>query len=87
MDGSRINLKLVLTAAAAFAASAGPAHAYLDPGTGSLILQGVIGSIAGGLVVLRAYWAKISAFLPGRRNGTVAVDDADQETSAAGTEK
>lgn len=30
-----------------------PAQAYIDPGTGTLILQGVIGVIAGGLVFFR----------------------------------
>ncbi len=35
-----------------------PAHAYLDPGTGSMIIHLVIGAIAGGLVTLKIYWAK-----------------------------
>jgi hypothetical protein len=33
-------------------ASLEDAHAYLDPGAGSFILQILIGSIAGGVVVL-----------------------------------
>lgn len=39
-----------------------PAYAYLDPGTGSLILQAAIGTVAGVLVALRIYWQKIKAF-------------------------
>lgn len=31
-----------------------PAHAYLDPGTGSMILQG----LAAGLVALLAFWSR-----------------------------
>jgi hypothetical protein len=31
------------------------AHAYLDPGTASMILQGLIGGIVAGLVVIRMY--------------------------------
>ncbi len=46
-----------------FAVFLSPAQAYLDPGTGSMILQGIIGAIAGALVVLRIYWAKIKLFL------------------------
>ena len=38
---------------------AGPAHAYLDPGTGSIILQAIVGTIAGGLVVIKLYWYRI----------------------------
>ena len=37
----------------------GPAHAYLDPGTGSIILQAIVGTIAGGLVVIKLYWYRI----------------------------
>lgn len=33
----------------------GPAYAYLDPGTGSIMLQAIMGAIAGGLVFGRTY--------------------------------
>lgn len=36
-----------------------PSHAYLDPGTGSMILQVLLGGVAGALVVGKLYWAKI----------------------------
>jgi hypothetical protein len=35
--------------------------AYLDPGSGSFILQLLIAGILGGLVALRMYWGKIKA--------------------------
>lgn len=47
-----------LVAAAGALSFASVAHAYLDPGTGSILLQGLIAAIAGGLVVGRLYWAK-----------------------------
>lgn len=40
-----------------------PAHAYLDPGTGSMIIHLLIGAIAGGLVTLKIYWAKVKGFI------------------------
>lgn len=43
--------------------STGTSHAYLDPGTGSMLLQGLIAGIAGGIVVLKLYWAKVKSFL------------------------
>lgn len=52
-----------------FFAGAGPAQAYLDPGTGSIILQAIIGAIAGGLVALRVYWDRIKSFLKRRNDG------------------
>jgi len=35
-------------------------YAYLDPGTGSYITQLMIGFVAGGLYLLKAYWRKIA---------------------------
>jgi hypothetical protein len=39
-----------------------PAGAYLDPGTGSMIVHLIIGAIAGGLVTLKVYWSKCKRF-------------------------
>jgi hypothetical protein len=47
-------------------ARTGVAHAYLDPGTGSFLLQVLIGSLAGALYVCRLYWTKVKAFLSRR---------------------
>lgn len=45
------------------------AQAYLDPGTGSMILQAVIGAVAGALIVIKLYWYKLVSFFKGRKNG------------------
>jgi len=39
------------------------AHAYLDPGTGSMIIQLVIGSVAALFFTIKLYWQKIKQFL------------------------
>lgn len=36
-----------------------PAHAYLDPGTGSLVFQLLIGAVLGGIVTIKMYWVRI----------------------------
>ncbi|HIG42418.1 MAG TPA: hypothetical protein EYQ14_18030 [Gammaproteobacteria bacterium] len=36
--------------------------AYLDPGTGSLIIQGVIAAIAAAGMTIRLYWYRIRAW-------------------------
>jgi hypothetical protein len=41
---------------------ASPVFAYLDPGTGSMLLQGLIGGIAITLSFLSLYWQKVKAF-------------------------
>ena len=37
--------------------------AYLDPGSGSFILQALIATLAGILVAVNIYWQKIKRFL------------------------
>jgi len=50
------------------------AHAYLDPGTGSIILQGLIAAIAAGLVVIKTYWYKIKKFF-GKKDAKTLEDE------------
>jgi len=38
-------------------------HAYLDPGTGSYIIQILFGALVGGLFILKTYWLKIMAII------------------------
>ena len=51
-----------------------PAHAYLDPGTGSMILQVILGGIAGALVVGKLYWEKVKSLF-GWQDGSDSTDD------------
>ena len=37
-------------------------YAYLDPGSGSLIVQAIVGAIAGGIMFIKLYWEKVKAF-------------------------
>ena len=50
--------------------------AYIDPGTGSLFLQLLLGGIAGFVVILKLYWDKILAFL-----GIRKADSGDAKSS------
>ena len=40
-----------------------PAQAYLDPGSGSLILQLVLSGVAGLFLLLKVYWYKLKSIL------------------------
>ena len=44
-----------------------PAHAYLDPGTGSMILSAVIGLAAAVTLALKMFWYRIVGWLRGAR--------------------
>jgi hypothetical protein len=43
--------------------SSGPAWAYLDPGSGSMLLQVILGGVAAVGVVCKMYWYRIKAAL------------------------
>jgi len=40
-----------------------PVYAYIDPGTGSAIFQGVLAAIAAVAITLKLYWHKILVLL------------------------
>ena len=42
-----------------------PSHAYLDPGTGSIILQSLLAGVAVAIGLLRLYWYRFKAFMSG----------------------
>lgn len=46
-----------------FVLFSGDANAYLDPGTGSILLQGLIAAIVGVSVTARLYWSRIKGML------------------------
>jgi len=46
--------------------TAQPAAAYLDPGTGSYILQMLLGVVFAGLFTLKVYWERITGKLKSR---------------------
>ena len=38
------------------------AHAYIDPGTGSYVLQMIIAGLLGGAYVIKIYWIRVKMF-------------------------
>jgi hypothetical protein len=50
-------------------ASSDSALAYLDPGTGSIILQSLIAGIIGAAAVARMYWQQLKTFMRRRFGG------------------
>lgn len=52
--------------------------AYLDPGSGSYLLQLLIASLMGGLLIARAYWGRIRGFF-GRLFGRTQSDEKHED--------
>ncbi|WP_112661800.1 hypothetical protein [Microvirga flavescens] len=57
-----MNQRTVFWSVLALAALTSPAYAYLDPGTGSILLQALIGGIAASVTVGSLYYQKVKAF-------------------------
>lgn len=72
MNETRISMALV-----GCIVLAEPSHAYLDPGTGSIILQSLLAGIAVTIGMLRLYWHRCKAFLSSLREKSVVQVNKD----------
>lgn len=52
--------------------------AYLDPGSGSMLLQIILGGVAGLVVVFKLYWGQLLTFLGIRKK----TDDPDEPSGS-----
>jgi hypothetical protein len=68
---------LALTALMVGATST-PAYAYLDPGTGSMILQVLLGGVAGVAVAGKFYWHRLKSLL-GIKPASAETQARDEE--------
>jgi len=61
MNTSVLNLKFLFLIFSLISYTS-PAYAYLDPGTGSMLVQGLIGGIAVVMSFFSIYWQKVKTF-------------------------
>jgi hypothetical protein len=61
-----------------------PAYAYLDPGTGSMILSAIIGLFATAALAVKTWWYRIKALF--RRQGS-AMEPAAREPAQSPDER
>ena len=57
------------------------AHAYLDPGTGSILVQSLLAGIAGAVAVVSLYWQRLKNFFVNMRKSS-----RDASSSASSTD-
>jgi hypothetical protein len=57
------------------------AHAYLDPGTGSILVQSLLAGIAGAVAIVSLYWQRVKAFFVNMRKSS-----RDAGSSASSTD-
>ena len=53
------------------------AYAYIDPGSGSVIFQGLIGVLVGAVVAVKLYWLKIKNYFMDRSAKKITDDKQD----------
>lgn len=55
---------------------------YLDPGSGSFLLQLLIGGIVGGLLILKTFWGRVRLFFLNLMGKAPAViEETDQDSA------
>ena len=69
----------VLTSIAALFAVAGDAFAYIDPGTGSMMIQWVLGAALAAFAALNVYWHRIRAFFSSNSQQKAAEPETEQD--------
>jgi hypothetical protein len=62
----------------------GTAFGYLDPGTGSLILQSIVGGVAAAVVFGKFWWRRVLEFLRIRKPDSPEETTADPEADDSG---
>ena len=69
---------------------AAPAQAYLDPGTGSMVLQLILGGVAGAIVIGKLYWERLKNALGFSASEPIApgapVSQSTEEEPPSGSE-
>jgi hypothetical protein len=58
-----------------FVSTTSVAFAYLDPGTGSILLQGLIAAVAAGLVTGKFWWHRVKSFFTKEETVEESPDD------------
>ena len=66
--------------AVAYAAThGGRQFAYLDPGTGSMVLQALVAAVAGIAITVNVYWKKITSFFGSSSDGRQEEGSEDDD--------
>ena len=74
---SRIRFTLLLVGAVC----PGVAFAYIDPGTGSILIQGLIAAIAAIGVTLKLYWHRFVAYFKRGKSHQAAEPSGEDDRS------
>ncbi len=57
-----------------------PVYAYLDPGSGSMLLQLLLGGVAGITMIVKMYWSRIKEFFGGKTDSASTHENDKSDT-------
>jgi Na+/proline symporter len=77
-----VNRKRVLIAwlAVQLVGFSAAAHAYLDPGTGTILVQSLLAGVAGVVAVVSLYWQRVKGFFTNMRKSSRGTRDSADST-------
>ena len=70
-------LSITSLAAIFFSLSSFPAFAYIDPGTGSIVVQAIIAAVVSASFTIKVYWSRIRSYLS-KKSGSSAHASEDE---------
>lgn len=73
-----LKLHNIVVLAIVFAALSAPAYAYIDPGSGSMIVQGVLAAIAAIAMTAKLWWHRLLVLLHIRKRSKRSPDKSRQ---------
>jgi len=50
-------------------------HEYLDPGSGSMLIQVILAALLGAGVAIKIFWRNIKAFFTGKKTSETTTED------------
>jgi hypothetical protein len=76
-----------LSSIAAVVLISADAFAYIDPGTGSMMIQWVLGAALAAFAAINVYWVRIRAFFSGSAQQKQADTEAEQSQHEANADQ
>ena len=67
-----------------FLTASGPAYAYVDPGSVSLAIQGIVAALAGAALTWKHWYWRLRSFLGRNRKPSSKTDDYERNSRAPG---
>ena len=55
--------------------------AYLDPGTGSMVLQFLVGGILGSILIIKLFWRRFVSFFTGKDATEASAEEQDDQSA------